>query len=58
MRHYFDANKFIDLQVKVINAEFIMWCLCLYQFQDMEDKKIIETGEPVVLAGCLFFIDG
>lgn len=25
--------------------------------QDMEDKKIIETGEPVVLAGCFFFID-
>lgn len=24
--------------------------------QDMEDKKIIETGEPVVLAGCLFLL--
>lgn len=23
--------------------------------QDMEDKKIIETGEPVVFAGCFFF---
>lgn len=37
---------------------FVFICMYMYQFQDMEDKKIIETGEPVVLAGCLFFIDG
>lgn len=31
--------------------------MCTGQVPDVEDKKITKTGEPVVFAGCFFFID-